>query len=245
MIAPPVFALALAALAVQATPDSLGYEPNWRLAIELVDLGKQISDPAESGRRDSLYALAERHAALAVAANPTGADGHFALALAIGYASLTRSKEERIRRATEIRTEALAAIELNPRHDGAHHILGRWHAEIMRLSGLSRFVARNFLGGAVFRYASWEGAIEHLERAVQLDPSRIYHHLDLAEVYLDRKRIPEARAQLEQAVALPERDILDSVYKARAAQLLQRTTASLARDAGHGPEPFGLTNSSP
>jgi tetratricopeptide (TPR) repeat protein len=217
--------------AAHAGPDSLGYEARWRRAIELVDLGKQIPDTVESPTRDSLYALAERHAARAVAANPLGADGHFALALAIGHAALSASRDERIRRATEIRTEALAAIELDPRHDGAYHVLGRWNAEIMRLSGFSRFVARRFLGAGVFRYASWAGAIECLERAVQLDPSRIYHHLDLAEVYIDRKRWGDARAELEALAALPERDVLDSAYKIRAAELLERIATGPGPDS--------------
>jgi tetratricopeptide (TPR) repeat protein len=202
--------------------DSLAYEANWRLALALVDIGKQIPDSVKSPARDSLYALAERHAGRAVAREPAAAEGHFALALAIGRGSLSKSKEERIRRATEIRTEALAAIELDPGHDGAFHVLGRWNAEIMRLSGFSRFFARSFLGAGIFKYASWQAAIENLERAVQLDPSRIYHHLDLAQVYIDRKRISEARAELEKVDTLPLRDVLDSAYKADAAVLLAK-----------------------
>jgi len=39
---------------------------------------------------------------------------------------------DRIRDAEAIRTAALRALELDPGHDGAWHVLGRWHAEIMR-----------------------------------------------------------------------------------------------------------------
>jgi tetratricopeptide (TPR) repeat protein len=202
--------------------DSLAYEPNWRLALALVDLGKQIPDSVESPRRDSLYALAERYAGRAVAAEPTGADGHFVLGLAIGRGSLSKGKKERIRRAVEIRTEALAAIELDPSHDGAYHLLGRWNAEIMRLSGLSRFFARSFMGAGIFNQASWQGAIDNLERAVALDPTRIYHHVDLAEVYIDRKRFADARTELLKVDTLPLKDVQDSAYKERAAALLAR-----------------------
>ena len=95
-----------------------------------------------SPERDSLYARAERLARRAVAADSTGADGHFAVAAAVGRASLTMGKKERIRRAKVVREEALRTIELDPSHDGAYHILGRWNAEIMRLSGFSRFFAK-------------------------------------------------------------------------------------------------------
>ncbi len=202
--------------------DSSNSEVHWRLALALVDLGKLIPDSVKSPERDSLYALAEEHAREAVAADPADANAHFLLALAIGHGSLTKSKQERIRRAAEIRSEALAAIELDPGHDGAFHVLGRWNAEIMRLSGFSRFFARSFLGAGIFKQASWEGAIENLERAVQLDPSRIYHHLDLAEVYVRRKRFADARAELAALDTLPLRDVLDSTYRADAARLLTR-----------------------
>jgi len=145
-----------------------------------------------------------------------------AVAAAVGLASLTKGKKERIRRAQVVRDEALRALELNPRHDGAYHILGRWNAEIMRLSGLSRFFARSFLGAGVFKQASWEEAIANLQRAVQLDPGRIYHRLELAEVYADRKQWDDARAELDRVQTLPDREVLDPLYRARAAELAAR-----------------------
>jgi len=202
--------------------DSTAYEANWRAAITLLDEGQQIPDSVKSPERDSLYARAERLARRAVAADSLGADGHFALAAAVGRASLTMGKKERIRRARVIRDEAQRAIELNPRHDGAYHILGRWNAEIMRLSGLSRFFAKRLLGAGVFGEASWEGAVSNMERAVALDPGRLYHRLELAEIYVDRKRYDDARAELAQLAALPDREIMDSVYRQKAAALRAR-----------------------
>ena len=202
--------------------DSLAYEPNWRAAIVLLDQGEQIPDRIKSPERDSLYARAERLARRAVEADSLGADGHFALAAAVGRASLTMGKKERIRRARIIRDEALRTIALAPRHDGAYHILGRWNAEIMRLSGLSRFFAKNMLGAGIFSEASWDGAISNMEHAVELDPGRLYHRLELAEIYADRKRYGDARTQLAEIEKLPDREIMDSVYRRRAEALAKR-----------------------
>jgi tetratricopeptide (TPR) repeat protein len=212
--------------------DSTSYEANWRAALVYLDLGEQIPDSVKSAERDSLYAQAELYARRAVAADSTGADGHFALAAAIGRASLTMGKKDRIRRAVVIRDEAERAIQLNPRHDGAYHILGRWNAEIMRLSGFSRFFAKSFLGAAIFKEASWDGAISNMEKAVALDPGRLYHRLELAEIFVDRKRYAEARGQLEQLAALPDREIMDSVYRREAAALSQR----IAKKDGSRPQ---------
>jgi tetratricopeptide (TPR) repeat protein len=204
-----------AALAV----DSTNYEANWRAAIALLDLGDQIPDSVRSPKRDSLYARAESLARRAVAKDSAGADGHFALAAAVGKAALHMGKKERIRRASIIRDEALRTLALNPRHDGAYHILGRWNAEIMRLSGFSRFFAKSFLGAGIFKQASWNEAIADMQKAVELDPGRIYHRLELAEIYVDRKRYADARQQLEELAAVPDREIMDSVYRRQAADL--------------------------
>lgn len=205
--------------------DSANYEANWRTALALIDVGAETPDSVKSAARDSMYALAETYARRAVALRPDDADGHFALADAIGRASLTKGKRERVERAKEIRDEALKAIQLNPKHDGAYHILGRWNAEIMRLSGVQRFVAKNFLGGAVFNQASWNGAVANMERAVELDPQRIFHRLDLALIYLDLERDAEARTQLQRIAALPSSDPGDPRYKQEAVALLESLSA--------------------
>jgi tetratricopeptide (TPR) repeat protein len=202
--------------------DTSSYEANWRGALTLLDLGEQTPDSSKNSQRDSLYSLAERYATRAVAANPEGADGHFALAAAIGRASLDLGTEARIRQAKVIRAEALRTIQLNPKHDGAYHILGRWNAEIMRLSGLSRFFARNFLGAGIFKEASWKNAIANMQKAVALDPGRIYHHLELARIYADRKRPVDAEIQLHAVDSLPAREVMDSVYKRQGAELQRR-----------------------
>ncbi len=202
--------------------DSMSYEANWRAALALITLGSQTPDGAKSPERDSLYALALRRARRAVQTDSMGADGQFILANALGRAALTRDQEEKIKLASEIRAAALRAIALNPSHDGAYHVLGRWNAEIMRLSGVSRFLARKFMDAKVFDQASWDGAISNMEHAVALDQRRIFHRLDLAEIYIDRKRWGDARAQLDTLETLPIRDFLDPQYKETATALLKK-----------------------
>lgn len=202
--------------------DSLEYGANWQAARTLIDIGSATPDTERSPARDSLYRRAEALARRAVAVNPEGADGHFLLAYSLGRVALTRGKKERIRMASEIRTEVLRAIELNPRHDGAYHVWGRWHAEIMRLSGVQRFFAKSFLGAGIFNQASWQGAVDNLEKAVELAPENIYHRLDLAQVYVDRKRYSDARRQLDTIATLPAVAPQDAEHKQAADALLQK-----------------------
>ena len=202
--------------------DSLNYEANWRAALTLGLMGDPFPMAVKSAERDSLYARAERYAQRAVAADPAGADGHFALAASLGRAALMVGPEEKVRRATLIRNEALRALAIDPRHDGANHILGRWNAEIMRLPGIGRFLAKHFLGARVLDQASWPKAISHMEKAVELAPGRIYHHLALADIYADANQLRDAEAQLRLVDSLPVREALDTNYRQQAASLRKR-----------------------
>ena len=202
--------------------DSTDFAANWRAAFALLDQGELIPDSVESAERDSLFARAEVLARRAVAADSMGPEGHFAVAATVGRASLTMGRKERIRRAKVIRDEALRTLALDPGHDGAYHVLGRWNAEIMRLSRLSRFFAKSFLGAGIFGQASWEEAIANLQKAVELDPERIYHRLELARVYADRKRFQEALDQLGRIQSMPDREPLDPLYRERAVELAKR-----------------------
>jgi tetratricopeptide (TPR) repeat protein len=199
--------------------DPASYEANWRLALLLIDIAKQIPDNLPSTARDSLYLHAESYARRAVAAKGDGVEGHFALANAIGRATLSMGSRERVKRATEVRAEALRTLELDPRHDGAWHILGRWNAEVERLSALQRFFAKAFLGASVFNSASWDEAERDLRLAVQYAPARIVHRLDLAEVLISRRKWADAQQQLEAIAALPSADVADPSYKRQARAL--------------------------
>lgn len=215
----PARALALFRQALEL--DSLSYEANWRAAVALVELGLDTPDSVKSAARDSLYLAAEHHASRAVAADTTRPEGFFALSMALGRVALTKSRKDRVGYAAGIYESATRALTLAPDHDGAHHVLGLWHAEGRRTSGFNRFLARNLLGGGILGKSNWDSAIVHLEEAVRLDPSRIYHRLDLAEVYADRKRFSDARRQLAEIARLPDRERHDPGYR-KAAERLER-----------------------
>ena len=202
--------------------DSASYEARWRAAEALMDMGKQTPDSVKSADRDSIYADAERYARRAVELSPDSADGHYALAAAIGRASLTKSKKERVRRAGEVRAEALRALDIDPSHHKADHVLGRWNAEIMRLSGFQRFFAKTFLGGKIFNAASWDSAEVYMKKAVELSPNTIYDRLELAEILVDRERYTDARAELDQLAQLPISDVMDPTYQSDGAALLRK-----------------------
>jgi tetratricopeptide (TPR) repeat protein len=202
-----------AALAI----DPNNYDALIKAAYDAVDLG-EFNPNAD--QRTALYRSAEQYARRAVAANPDDPESHFQLARAIGRNAQTMGVRDRIKLAGEVREQALAALARNPKHSGALHVLGVWNAEVMRLSGLSRVIAKNFLGGRIFDEASWENARKYLEEAVAFDPTRITHRLDLAAVYADHGERAKAIEQYEWIAAAPAADYNDRNYKAEATRRL-------------------------
>ena len=191
----------------------------WRAARESTDLGEASSDAT---KRTEYYRKAEAYARRAVAANADGADGHFMLSVALGRIALAVGSRERVRYAAEIRSEALAAVKLDPSHAGALHVLGVWNAEVMRLNSFARFAARNFLGGKVFDQASWAEATRYMEAAVAADPERITHRLDLAKVYADTDQKAKARASCDAVARMQSVEFNDTRYKQECVQLLAK-----------------------
>jgi len=196
------------------------YELLWRAARELVDLGEAASTAAQ---RSEFNAKAEAYARRAVAANTGGADGHFMLSVALGRTALTVGSRERVKYATEIYDQAAAAVKLDPRHAGALHVLGVWNAEIMRLNGITRFAARNFLGGKVFERASWAEARRYMETAVSADPGRITHRIDLAKIYADNGDQAKARATCGDVLQMPIVEFNDARYKQQCERLVAQS----------------------
>ena len=202
----------------QVAADTNSYDWLIKAAHEAVDRGE--FNPSENERK-TLYKNAEQYARRAVAANPNDAEGHFQLARAIGRNALTMGTRDRIKYAGEVRQQALDALKANPKHAGADHVMGVWNAEVMRLNGLSRMIAKNFLGGKIFGEANWDNAIKYLEEAVALEPNRITHRLDLAAVYVDRDMKSKAIEQYEWIVKAPVTDFNDAKYKEIAAERLK------------------------
>ena len=193
--------------------DPKNYEALWKASRSAVDLG---SYETNEKRREDYFKNAETYARRAVEVNPGDAEGHFNLARALGKNALTQSPRARIKYAKDVRDHALECLKISPRHAGCLHVMGMWNAEVMRLNGFTRMIAKNFLGGKIFDSASWAEAKRYMEASVASEPDRIVHHVDLAGVYRDMGDKAKARAEWQAAMKLPNSDYNDRHFKAEA-----------------------------
>lgn len=201
--------------AIKADPRN--YEALWKATREAVDVGEYHPDEKE---RDRLYTLAEQYARRAVEANPNDAEGHFHLARALGRKALSLGKRDQVKYAGDVRTHALDALRINPKHPGALHVMGMWNYNVMQLSGITRFMAKTFLGGKVFDSANWDDAQRYMEESVAIEPNRLVHHLDLARVYKARDHKEKARAEYQATINGAPAEFNDRKYQSEAADEL-------------------------
>lgn len=193
--------------------DPKNYEALWKASRSAVDLGSYETDDS---KRETYFKNAEKYARDAVAANPGDAEGHFNLARALGKNALSQSPKSRIKYAKEVRSQALECLKIDPKQAGCLHVMGMWNAEVMRLNGFTRMLAKNFLGGQIFDSANWSEAKRYMEESVAAEPDRIVHHVDLAGVYRDTGDKAKAKAEWQAAMRLPNKDFNDRHYKAEA-----------------------------
>ncbi len=199
--------------------DSTAYDALWKASRSLADLAEYEPDKA---KRADMYRKAEQLARRAVAVHPGDAEAHFHLARALGRVALSHGPRDRVKYGKAVREHALEALRLDPDHPGALHVMGMWHAEVRRLPGIARFFAKSFLGGQILGSARWDEAVRLLAKAVEVDPQRLAHHLDLARIYRDIGQAEQARVHYQHVIDGAVTDYNDPQYKREAAEELSR-----------------------
>ncbi len=193
-------------------------EALWKAARAYADVGTGLEE-SNRGKARELYGKGVAAARAAVDVDPDSAEAHFTLAVCIGQVALFEGGRTKIRLSQEIKQEAERVLELNPRHDGAYHVLGRWHYAIGTLSWILKASAKLIYGGVPLG-ASVEAGAEMFERAIELDPTKPVHHLEYARALVELGRYSEARQHLETSIELPRVQWDDPVRKAEAARML-------------------------
>jgi len=197
--------------------DSSDYEALWKLARAYADVGMSLPKKEQP----VYYALAEKTARRCMTLHPDSSNSHFSLAVALGRVALYEGGRRKIQIAKEVKAEAERTLRADPRHDGAMHVLGRWHYELADLNFIERAVAKIVFGGLPTG-ASYEQAARYFEQAIQCRPEAPVHHYEFARTLLKLDRVAEARQHLEKCLALPEVFWDDSQHKLKARKLLDK-----------------------
>lgn len=188
-----------------------------KISRQLSDLAETVPTTAEKRQlcQESLH-YAERAATL----QPDHAAHLLSVAIGHGKLGLLSPTREKIEHSRKMRDHAERALALDPNHAYAHHLLGRWHYEVATLSAGKRLLVELIYGG--LPEASTAAAVQHLQRAVELEPDSTSHHVELGFALLADGHRDAARETFLHALTLPERERYDTTARRRARQALER-----------------------
>jgi tetratricopeptide (TPR) repeat protein len=193
-------------------------------AYVLQKIARQYSDlMTELPTRNEKRAFAERaleYSERAVALEPRNAVNVLSVAISLGKLALVSDTRDKVRYSRRVREEAERALALDPDYPWAHHILGRWHHEVATLGRASRAIVHVFYGGLPMASAA-EG-VRHLQRATELEPDELQHHLELGFAYLAVDDPDRARDAFARGLAMPSRATHDDPAKDRARTAIAR-----------------------
>ena len=88
-------------------------------------------------------------------------------------------------------------------------MLGRLQAGVRRMGRVSRWFAKNVMGGGTLTSATWEAAEENLAFAEEHAPQVADHHLQLALLYRDTGRPELAAEEVGHALEIEPRNTLE------------------------------------
>jgi hypothetical protein len=161
------------------------FEAAWKLARARYWLGTQGLPEAQ--RKAALEAgiSAGRSAA---ALEPNRPEGHFWIAANMGALAESFGLRQGLKYRGEIRDELETTLKLDPafQEGSADRALGRWYFRVPGLFGGSK-----------------KKSEDHLRKALGYNPQSVITRLFLAETLIDMNRKPEARQELESAIAAP------------------------------------------
>lgn len=197
--------------------DSFNYEALWKLARAHVDVGMPLPKKEQLEHYSTGEKLARRCATL----YPDSANGYFFLAVALGRVALFEGGKRKIQISKEVKAVAERALQADPKHGGAMHVLGRWNYELADLNFIERTVAK-IVFGSLPTGASYEQAEKYFTQAVTIEPEKPAHHFELARTLLKLNRNTAARQHLEQCIALPGVFWDDAQHQLAARKLLEK-----------------------
>lgn len=193
--------------------DPKNYEAAWKASQAC----KYLGDKYPNDQRLPVLERGEKFAKQAIEIDPDASEGHFWLGVSWGRIGEERGILNSLFLVGPIKDEMEKVLKIDPKHDGAHHVLG---------------VLYRKAPGWPLSSGDINKAEEHALLAVEYGPNRTLNHLGLAEVYIARDKNKEAKQELLTVINLPpdpERIPEGKDDMARAADLLKEVNNKLGQ----------------
>jgi tetratricopeptide (TPR) repeat protein len=160
--------------------------------------------------------FANRAATLA----PKNAEAQLSPAISYGKMLPFMGSKDQIKASPIIKTAVDRALRLDPTNDNAWHILGRWNRVLANVNPVKRVLAKAIYGD--LPVTTNEEAEKCLLKAIEINPNRLMHHIELGRIYVEMGRKDDARRCIQEGLAMPDKEKDDPEMKEIGRQLLQK-----------------------
>lgn len=170
-----------------------------------------MSDAARPMEKLNLGSTALAYAKRAVTLAPDSPEAQLAIAISYGKLQPFESIREKLDAARIIKGAADKVIRLDPRNDLGWHVLGRWHMAFAGVSQAQRALAQMTYGK--LPDSTYEDAAKCFQKAIELNPNRLMHYIQLGTAYAHMGRADDARRLITAGLAMRETEKDDPEVK--------------------------------
>ncbi len=196
-------------------------EPN--NAFLLVRIARQyrhlMSEASKRDEKMKFASMAVTYADRAVAMAPEDSEAHLAVAVSYGKLLPFQSTKDQLANSRTIKTAAEKVIRIDPQADLAWQVLGRYYYSYADVSPVKR--ALGSLRYGKLPVAKFEDAARCFEKAIELNPDRLMHYIELGRAYAKMNRPEEARKLIIKALSMPNTEKDDPETKQLGREILK------------------------
>ncbi len=190
----------------------------------LVQISRQyrhlMSDATKPEQKFSLGSTAVDYAKRAAALGPNDPEAQLAVAISYGKLTPLQGNREKFETSRIIKVAADRAIKLDPNSDLGWHVLGRWHLALANVNAFERAMARMAFGK--FPESTYDEAAYCFQKAIELNPNRLMHYIELGSVYACMGRNDDARSLIAKGLAMRDTEKDDPETKRQGQELLAK-----------------------
>ena len=179
-----------------------------------------MSDATNPGEKLSLGSTAVNYAKRAVTLQPDDPEAQLAVAISYGKLEPLEGNREKIEASRIIKDAADKVIKLDPSSDLGWHVLGRWHMALADVPAFERALAQFAYGK--LPESTYAEAARCFEKAIELNPNRLMHYIELGRVYAHMGRNADARIFITKGLGMRDTEKDDPETKRQGQELLAR-----------------------
>lgn len=194
---------------------------NVRLLVRIARQYRHLmSDATTNEEKLRLGNTSLSYAMRAAALAPNDSEAQLSPAITYGKMLPFQGNKAQIEASPRIKVAADKAIKLNPRNDMAWHVLGRWHQALANVGMIKRSFGELIYGK--LPTSTNEKALLCFDKAIEVNPNRLRHHIELGRTYAQMGQSATARQHIEKGLTMPNMEHDDPELKRRGRDTLAK-----------------------